>query len=171
VTTAGASGQEPRPPVAQQEAMKKLDFLVGRWQGESWTEFAPGQKRRARGSETVERKLDGLLLTIEGRHRRLADDKAGGAVVHNAFAVVSYDDRAKRYRFQAYTGTGQYADAEAKVADGRLEWSMQVPGLGHMRYTITVNDKGQWSEVGEMSRDGKEWRTFFGMTLDRVKEP
>jgi hypothetical protein len=151
--------------------MKKLEFLVGRWQGESWLEFAPGQRRTSRGTETVQSKLGGLLLTIEGVHRRRADGRGEGAVVHNAFAVVSYDDKAKRYRFQAFTAQGQYADAEAKVGDRRLEWGLRVPGFGEVRYAITLNDKGQWSETGEVSRDGKAWRQFFGMTLDRVNGP
>jgi len=164
-----ARGQEGRVPAEQQEAMKKLQFLVGRWQGESWMEFAPGQRRTSRGTETVQSHLGGLLLTIEGIHRRPSENGREGAVVHNAFAVVTYDDKAKRYRFQAYTGAGQHTDAEAKVGDGRLEWGLRIPGFGDVRYTITLNDKGQWSEIGEVSKDGKEWRQFFAMTLDRVK--
>jgi len=82
--------------------------------------------------------------------------------------VVSYDDKAKRYRFQAFTGRGNYEDAEAKVSDGKLEWGMNIPQFGDVRYTIKLDDKGRWFEVGEVSRDGKAWRQFFEMTLQRV---
>jgi hypothetical protein len=34
-----------------------------------------------------------------------------------------------------------------------------------------VNEKGQWFEIGEVSTDGKQWRTFFEMTLERMKTP
>jgi hypothetical protein len=40
-----------------------------------------------------------------------------------------------------------------------------------MRYTITLNDRGQWFEIGEISCDGKEWSKVFEMTLERVKSP
>lgn len=93
----------------------------------------------------VQRKLDGLLLTIEGVHR------------------------SKRYRFQAYTARGNNEDTEAKVADGQLVWGMTVPQFGQVRYTITRDNKGRWFEVGEVAQDGKPWRKFFEMTLVPVQ--
>ena len=161
-------GQPPTGPAAQRDAMKKLDFLVGQWKGEDWMEFAPGQRRTFKGTEVVQGKLDGLLLAIEGLHRGQVGDKKEEVVVHNAFALVSYDDKAKRYRFQAFTSRGNYEDAEAKVSEGQLVWGMKVPQFGDVRYTIKLDDKGRWFEIGEVSRDGKTWQQFFEMTLQRV---
>src|SRR3954465_4448796 len=98
MVAAGSSPGQPPAPAAQRDAMKKLDFLVGEWKGEGWMEFAPGQKRTFKGTEVVQSKLDGLLLAIEGLHRGRVGDKEE-VVVHNAFGLVSYDDKAKRYRF------------------------------------------------------------------------
>jgi hypothetical protein len=161
--------QPPAAPAAQREAMKKLDFLVGQWKGEGWMEFAPGQRRTFKGTEVVQSKLDGLLLAVEGLHRGQVGDKREEVVVHSAFALVSYDDKAKRYRFQAFTGRGNYEDAEAKVTDGQLVWGMKVPQFGEVRYTIKLDDKGRWFEIGEVAQGGKEWRKFFEMTLERVE--
>jgi hypothetical protein len=147
--------------------MKKLDFLVGRWKGGGWMELAPGQRRAFRGTEVVSRKLDGLLLTIEGLHRGQVGDKEEAVVVHSAFTLVSYDNKARRYRFQAFTGRGDAEDAEAKVSERQLVWGLKAPGFGDVRYTIKVDDQGRWFEVGEVSRDGKTWRRFFEMTLQR----
>jgi hypothetical protein len=157
------------PAAAQREAMKKLDFLVGEWKGEGWMEFAPGQRRAFKGTEVAQSKLGGLLLTIEGLHRGQAGGKAEEVTVHNAFAVVSYDDKAKRYHFQAYTARGGHEVAEAEVTGGQLVWGMKVPQFGEVRYTIKRDDKGRWFEVGEVSQIGKEWRKFFEMTLGPVK--
>ena len=158
----------PAAPPAQRDAMKKLDFLIGQWKGEGWMEFAPGQRRTFKGTEVVQGKLDGLLLAIEGLHRGQVGDKKEEVVVHNAFALVSYDDKAKRYRFQAFTSRGNYEDAEAKVSEGQLVWGMKVPQFGDVRYTIKLDDKGRWLEIGEVSRDGNTWRQYFEMTLQRV---
>ena len=167
---AGSSlGQAPTAPAAQRAAMKKLDFLVGQWKGEGWMELAPGQRRTFKGTEVVQGKLDGLLLTIEGLHRGQVGDKKEEVVVHNAFALVSYDDKAKRYRFQAFTSRGNYEDAEAKVSEGQFVWGMKVPQFGDVRYTTKLDKKGRWFEVGEVSQDGKAWRKFFEMTLERVE--
>ncbi len=170
LSAALSRGQDPKGVAGQRDAMKKLDFFVGKWHGESWTEFGPGQRRQSQGTETVQSKLGGLLLTMEGVHTRKTGQKGEGAVSHNAFAVISYDAKAQRYRFHAYTGMGGYAEAGASVGDRSLEWSMRPPGLGQIRYTIRLNDKGQWFEIGEASRDGKTWQKFFEMTLDRVQE-
>ena len=168
----GTSPGQPQPPTApagQRDAMKKLDFLIGQWKGEGWMEFAPGQRRTFKGNESVQSKLDGLLLAVEGVHYAGAGDKGQQVVVHSAFAVVSYDDKAKRYRFQAFTGRGTYEDAEAKVSDGQLVWGMKIPQFGDVRYTIKLDDKGRWLEIGEVSRDGNTWRKYFEMTLQRVE--
>jgi hypothetical protein len=149
--------------------MKKLDFLIGQWKGEGWMEFAPGERQTFKGSEVVQSKLDGLVLAIDGLHLGQAGDKGKEVVVHSAFGSVSYDDKAKRYRFQAFTGRGNYVDTEAKATEGQLVWGMKVPQFGDVRYTIKLDEKGRWFEVGEVSQDGKEWRKFFEMTLERVK--
>jgi hypothetical protein len=169
ITLYPALGATQPPTAAQRDAMKKLDFLVGEWKGEGWMEFAPGQRRSFKGTEVGQSKLDGLLLTIEGLHRGQLGGKGEEVTVHNAFAVVSYDDNAKRYRFQAHTARGNHEDAEARVTDGQLVWGMKVPQFGEVRYTIRLDDKGRWFEVGEVSQDGKEWRKYFEMTLERAK--
>src|SRR5262249_7815182 len=132
------------------------------------SEFVPGQRSASRGTETVQSKLNGLILVIEGVHRRKVGDKEEGNIVHNAFAVVSYDEKAKQYRFQAYTDRGNYTEAQAKVAEDRLEWGIKIPQFGDVRYIVKIDDKGRWFETGEVSKDGKEWRKFFEMTLERV---
>jgi hypothetical protein len=162
--------QDANAPAIQREAMKKLRFLEGQWKGESWREIAPGQRSTSVGTETVKPKLDGLLLNIEGLFRqKLDNDKETGDIVHQAFAVVSFDEKAKRYRFQAFTNRGTHTDGEAKVEDGKLEWGFRIPQVGEIRYTITVTENSRWFEIGEISADGKQWRKFFEMTLERVR--
>lgn len=163
------TGQGPTPPTAQLEAMKKLDWLVGQWKGESWTEFVPGQRRTSSGIETVQSKLGGLLLVIEGLHKSKPPGKEVEVITHQALAVLSYDESEKRYHFRAYEAGGRFVDAEAKAPDGRtLEWGLDTP-RGRICYTIKRTESDQWFETGEISSDGKAWQKFFEMTLQRVK--
>jgi hypothetical protein len=169
VTTGALSAPgQPPAPAAQQDAMKKLDFLVGQWKGEGWMDVA-GQRRTFKGTEVVQRKLDGLLLAIEGLHRGQVGEKGEEGIVHNAFALVSYDDKAKRYRLQAFTSRGAHEDGEATVSEGKLVWGMKVPQFGEIRFTIKLDDMSRWFETGEVSRDGKTWQQFFEMTLRRAE--
>jgi hypothetical protein len=140
-------------------AMKKLSFLVGEWQGESWTQMGP-DKRTSKGTEIVQSKLGGLLLVIDGRF------ESGGQVAHNAYGVLSYDPRAERYRFNAYTANGQMADAKVELKEGGFDWSFQPnPGIT-IRYEMRLNDTGEWVEKGYFVRDGSPVQ-FFEMHLKK----
>jgi hypothetical protein len=163
VIRAGAADQ-PTPKEIQRQEMKKLDWFVGHWKGTGWIQMGPQGRHEFTQTETIEAKLDGLVLVIEG----LGKAKKDGSTVHTALAFASYDPRAKTFRWHAFIPDGQI-DTEAKVGTDTLEWTLQIPQRGRMRYTITRNEKGEWFEVGEMSQDDQTWRRFFEMTLRKEK--
>jgi len=145
--------------------MKELEWLVGSWKGNGWMQMGPQGPREFTISEIVQSKLDGLVLVIDGQGK----SKADGSVVHTALAFVSYDERAKTFRWRAFTAEGRQTDTEAKVGANTVEWGVEIPPRGRMRYTIKLNEKGEWFEVGEMTQDGQTWHKFFEMTLQRQK--
>jgi hypothetical protein len=163
------TGQQPRPSPVQLEQMKKLHFLVGEWRGEGWTEFIPGQRRTSPINETVQPRLGGIILLVEGLGKTKVPGKDEEVVVHNALGVLSYDEKAKLYRLRSYLATGQSTDAEARFTEGGFQWGFQPSPALSMRYTVRLTDKGEWFEIGEMSQDGKSWRQFHEMTLQKVK--
>ena len=159
------AAEQPSPKDAQRGEMKKLDWLVGQWQGTGWMQMGPQGRREFTINETIQEKLDGLVLVIEGHGKSLEDGRA----VHNALAFVSYDGEAKTYRWRAFTAEGRQTDAVAKVGINTLEWGFEIPQRGLLRYTVKLNEKGEWFEVGEMSQDGQTWQKVFEMTLQRQK--
>jgi hypothetical protein len=154
------------PNTAQMDQMKKVSFLVGQWKGEGWIDFGQGQ-RRFTETESVQSKLGGEVLLIEGLGKTNVDGKETGTTVHNAIALVTYDDKAKTFRFQAHQAGGRSVDSEARVTEGALEWGFTDERAGTFRFKIRLNDAGKWFEIGEGSRDGKTWHKFFEMTLQR----
>jgi hypothetical protein len=150
------------------DEMKKLDFLIGNWQGEGWMEFGPGQRHKSSVTESVQTKLGGRVFIIEGLGKAKLPNRSEETVVHNAFAFLYYDQTAKRYAMRAFLANGNAVDAETSFQDGVFEWRLQIP-QGNVRYKIKLNDQGQWFEVGEISQDGKTFHQFFEMTLSRVK--
>ena len=140
-------------------AMKKLSFLVGEWQGESWMQMGP-EKRTSKGTEVVQLKLGGLLLVVEGRF------ESGGQVIHNAYGVLSYDPRAKQYRFHAYTANGYMADAKVDVKETGFDWSFEPNPGTTVRYEMRLDDKGEWLEKGFFVREGNPIQ-FFEMRLKK----
>src|SRR6185436_17625884 len=75
--------------------MKKLEAMVGKWQGSGWSQR--GKERETyTGTETVQRKIDGLALLVEGKFVNKEN-----VVVHETLAVLSYNSTSKDYDFNA----------------------------------------------------------------------
>jgi hypothetical protein len=156
-------------PVFAADEMKKLDFLAGEWKGEGWFRMGPGEPQHVIQHEKVTPKAGGAALLIEGVGRSKKADGTAGDVVHNAAALLGWDEQAKKYIFStAVAGRGATTPWLEVRGDQHVVWGMDVP-MGKMRYTITLNEKGEWFEVGEFSRDGNQWSKFFEMTLAKVK--
>ena len=165
----GAAAQE--PGAANRAAMKKLDFLVGKWTGDATISRGPNDKTAVKQTEDVKLKLDGTVLLIEGTGRGQLPMKTEEGVVFNALAIVSYDSETKKYAINAHTKDGRSTTAELKPTEKGFEWGFKDPVRGtQVRYTGTLTDKGEWNEVGDYSQDGKAWTRFFEMTLTKAKE-
>jgi hypothetical protein len=66
-------GQAPPDPGPTLEAMGKVSFLAGRWEGSGWFQMGPGPKQEFTQTEVVEPKLDGLVFLVEGIGTSKAD--------------------------------------------------------------------------------------------------
>jgi hypothetical protein len=151
------SAQTP-PLITRLTEMKKLDYMIGEWKGTGWIEREGGQQTFA-GTETVQSKLNGLALLIEGNFKN-----KDGVAVHETLAILSYEEKTKNYNFRTYLANGAVGDYELKLIAGGWQWSIQFP-KGSIRFTFKLTDKNEWFEIGEISQDGKTWHKFFEMTL------
>lgn len=143
----GLWGQAPPqgPNVAaQKEAMKKLEFLVGKWAGDASVRTPAGEKK-LRQTEVVEYRLDGSVILVEGTGR----DAATGEVVFQALATITYDDAAKVFRFRAHNG-GRYLDTELKVDGKAFEWGFSG-GPAKVRNVMRLGEGGEWVEHTEVT--------------------
>ena len=149
--------------------MSKLNFLVGQWRGEGWILMGRNERRTFRQNETVQSKVDGTVLMIDGLGKGIKAGETAESVIHNAFAVISYNKDAKTFRWQAFRGDGTSFDVQPTITDKTIVWGFTDARAGEIRFTIKINEKGQWFEIGELSRDtGKTWLKFFEMTLDKA---
>lgn len=156
---------QPRQPDtgAQKAAMKKLEFLVGEWEGDSRVWRGPGEALAIRQSERIQMKLDGLVLLVEGTGR----DPKSGQVSFQAMATIAYDDAAQVYRFRSFND-GRYLETELTVSERGFAWGFDV-GPAKVRYAMALNEKGEWTESGEVTVGASPPRKTVEMTLRRVK--
>ncbi|MDN4166834.1 hypothetical protein QWY31_15085 [Cytophagales bacterium LB-30] len=146
-----------------EEAMKKLHFLEGEWQGKAWTSMGKGQEYTLDQHEKVQLKLNGTVVQVEGIGRE------NGAVAFQALGLMSYNTYKQAYEFRAYRDNGLFTDAYLEVkGDKNLEWGFSIPSGGKIKYVIQINEQGQWYEIGHYSPDGNNWYKTFEMTLDKI---
>lgn len=152
---------------ASTSELKKLDFLLGEWQGTGWIEFGPKQRHTFRQSEKITHKAGGSIVVIEGLGLAQVDGRE--VPVHQAYAILNYDKHAKQFRMRAWRADGEEVQADPKIGAQNLQWGFtDARSQMHIRFTIRLNEAGQWSELGESSRDGQTWHQFFEMTLSKT---
>jgi hypothetical protein len=143
------------------EAIKKIAFIEGQWEGIANVTSGPGQNLELDQQENVELKLEGKLMAIEGKGFNK------GKLEFNAFAIVTFNEENQEYEMQSWLSTGQKTKAYIILhEENHWEWGFDIP-QGKVRYFIMLNDKGQWSEKGEFSPNGSVWYPSFNMLLTK----
>lgn len=152
---------------AAPQPMNAVDFLVGEWDGSGWIMMGREGKATFTQHESIHRAAGGAVVVIEGLGRS-ADEATKGKVVHDAFAVVSYDAEAKEYRWRAWVAGGGEVAVKPEISDKKVVWGFKDPRSGRdIRFTITLTPAGEWHEIGEMViGEGKAFQ-FFEMNLKR----
>ncbi len=155
--------QAPPDPSPAIEAVKQVTFLEGNWSGEGWMQMGQGSKEEFTQVETVEMKLDGAVLLIEGiGHSKGENPKK----IHHALALVSFDPEDKNLVFSSFVAGRQRLEVVPQISENTFIWSFSPPNGGQIRYSIQVINN-TWDEAGEYSRDGQTWYKFFEMHLKK----
>lgn len=145
---AAAQGPGPANVAAQKVAMQKLAFLAGKWSGPITVHEGPGPALHMTQTESVEYKLDGLVLLIEGK----STDTAGKAEFE-ALATIAWDDATQGYRIRAYNA-GHYVDVPLTAEKDGFSWRFQA-GPVRIENAMHLTSDGQWKEETNVTVPGR----------------
>jgi hypothetical protein len=148
---------------AQRAAMKKLEFLVGKWAGEARILRGPGEPVVMMQTEEVQYKLDGLVLLIEG----VGKAKADGKPALQALGIVSYDDETSTYHMRAFND-GRFLETEVKLIDKGFTWGFAV-GQYRTSSVMRIDEKGDWTEAHEITIGTQPPRKYMELSVSRQK--
>lgn len=158
-----AAAQLPASPAGsetQRTAVGALDFMDGEWRGEAVITM-PGGRMVLTQTERVGSVLGGSVKVIEGRGYA-----ADGSTRFNAFAILSWDERAGRYGFRSYAN-GYSGDYPFERTEDGFRWETPAGPTAKIQYAATIRD-GVWHEVGDYVAEGQPPRRFIEMHLTRV---
>jgi hypothetical protein len=155
-----AAQQQADPSSAQRQAMQTLSFLAGKWSGPVSVSLGPGDPLHLAQTETVEYKLDGLVLLIQGKSTGVH-----GETPFQALATIAYDDATGSYRIRAYNA-GHYVDTQLTVTPSGFSWGFDA-GPAHVANTMHLTAKGEWQETSDLSFAGNPPHRSVDMLLTR----
>ena len=167
VSLSAASAQSEPPAQAVKEAMAKVEWMVGEWEGEGWRADPQGDVHQFNVREVVEPKLGGLILVIEGRGWREGE---GGERIenHHAVGIFSFDAYSRQYHFDAFVREGYQSRSTPEISEGKYTWSHPAGPNAKMQYTAQLTDDGAWLETGAYCR-GDDCQQTFEMRLTRAE--
>lgn len=149
------------------EKMKALAFLVGEWEGTGTTQTGPGPKLSSKIKESVQFRLSGNALLVEGLGTAKINEGGPEKPVHESIGLITWETKQNRYVMKAMTVRAGLVEPTIEVGDKTLTWGFDTGTGGKVRFVIKINDKGQWVETGDFSQDGKTWTNFMEMTLTK----
>ena len=154
--------QLPRVPdlEAQREAIKKLDFIVGKWAGEARLLRGPIESVELLQTEEAQYKLDGLIMVIEGIGRA----KSTNQPLLQAFGIISYDDESGTYRLRAFND-GRFLETQMRLLEeGKgMTWGFDM-GEVRTNSVLRINEHGEWTEFAEISIGSQPPKKLFELT-------
>jgi len=137
--------------------------LVGKWAGEAGLLRGPGEAVVLAQTEEARFKLDGLILEIEGIGRTKSDNRP----ILQALGIISFDDETGTYRMRAFND-GRFLETDVELLeDGKsLSWGF---ALGSVRTSsvLRINEKGEWTELAEISIDSQPARKLMELMVSR----
>lgn len=151
----------------QRAELRKMDFLLGTWEGTGWIQI--GRERKTfTAKEKIQPKVGGLIYVVDGLGKA-KDEKTGDErVVHDAYGVFYADEQTGNLSFRFYKENGQIGVSPIEVSGTKLVWGFTAQPNGmQVRFTENLNEKGEWTEIGEIFVKEK-WIQFFEMTLKKV---
>lgn len=149
-------------------AINQLSFLAGKWKGTGTYQLANSTISTFQSTETIVPALNGKIFQMEG----LQTLPPGSRIVNHALTTIAVDQTSGSCVFDSYVdpgtpGTLYHGIYPLTVSPEGFVWFQSTQPGHQIRYTMTINTKGQWYEIGESSQDGTAWTQFFSQTLDK----
>lgn len=145
-----AETPENKPEV--ESGMSFWEEFTGNWKGNGWRLSESGEKIDLKHAYTVQLKLNKTLLLLENK------TTIHGEVHHESFVVITYDKSARNFPIRIHSTISPPGDRIGVIEDGAFIYFMQE----NLRFSMTINEKGQIYESGEVNMGG-QWVPFFEM--------
>ena len=148
------------------EYHKKLEAMVGEWEGEETMHPSPWNPDGAKATSRTSARLDlGGFFIVTDYHQQRA-----GAAAYRGHGLFGWDSEQKRYTMHWFDSIGNVPGAPALGTwEGDTLCFQHEQRMGHVRYTHTFVDRDTYTFKLERSEDGQTWTPLTEGNYKRMK--
>jgi len=158
-------------PPDQVAQVKRLDWLVGTWEGTGWVSGTNGTRQDMETTIEVQRKLGGTALVIENLLLVGTPGPRGRMIADGSINVLFWDDRSGSFRLRSHRLDGHFTESAASVGERTLQFRQPSDLRHEVRFAVKLDERGRSIWRGEQSMDGKEWKQFLEFILQPLGKP
>jgi hypothetical protein len=153
-------------------AMKKLDFVIGHWQGEGWLLLGPDQRYPFSVTESYNYRCNGLVVDGEGRFRPQGSQGDPETQTMYGLGMIYFDRPSGEYRMWHYGGTGSGIVFTQKVeidVERRTLHYINIDARGETyKFGFAIDDEGILTARSERQKPDGTWYVSMEFRMRRV---
>jgi hypothetical protein len=159
--------------IDERAAMKKLDFVIGIWEGEGWLLASPDQRYPFSVTESYSYRCGGLLIDGEGRFRPQGVPEDAETNTMYGLGMIYFDRPSGEYRMWHYGGTGSGFAFTQKIgidAERRALHYINIDARGETyKFGFTIDDEGILTARSERQKPDGTWYVSMEFRMQRVE--
>ncbi|MDG1418928.1 MAG: hypothetical protein P8J78_11275 [Maricaulis sp.] len=165
LTMMSATNAAAQDSSAAQKPAHALAWMLGEWEGSGWQMDRTGTRNSFDVYERADAIVGGHAVTFTGRGYAPRGGGDTGALVHDAFGLITHTPTG--YQMRAVTFAGHQQDVDMTITEHGFEWALQLGPDTRIVYTARL-DGEEWLEAGAYWPANGPCRQTFEMRLTRV---
>jgi hypothetical protein len=158
---------------AEWAAMKKLDFVIGKWEGEGWLLIGPEQRYPFSVTEFYSYRCNGLVVDGEGRFRPQGVPAVSETDTMYGLGIIYFDRQSGEYRMWHYGGTGSgfvfMQKIEIDVERRALHYINKDARGETYKFGFAIDDEGILTARSERQKPDGTWYVSMEFRMRRIK--
>jgi hypothetical protein len=154
-------------------SMKKLDFVIGNWEGEGWLLVGPDQRYTFSVTESYSYRCNGSVIDGEGRFRPQGVPGDLETATMSGLGMIYFDPQSGEYRMWHYGGTGSGFVFTTKIdidVEGRALHYINKDARGETyKFGFTIDKHDILTSRSERQKPDGTWYVSMEFRMRRVR--
>jgi hypothetical protein len=155
----------------ERAALSKLDYMIGEWEGEGWSQYGSGQRQTFWVKEYYQFRGDKDLMDMEGRSGGILPDGTKLSDSNYSLGIMYYNHQDNDYRMWHYNSDGGVFDVKvnANIEGRNGYYIIKDAGGEQKRFSISIDNDEEWISKMEVLTPANTWLQVLEFRMKRIK--